>query len=384
MSHITHLPAKLALEDGRIFKGVSFGAIGTHTGEVCFNTSMSGYQEILTDPSYRGQMVTMTTPHLGNYGTNNGDTEGVAPHVRGFIIEEISDIASNWRSQHRLQEYLQKHDIVAISGVDTRALTQHLRISGVMRACLTTEKMSDVEAVTLAESSPFLEEIDLVREVTTKEVYEWDPEKKDLITGLLIPKVSSTTTKEPLVVAYDFGVKRNILRLLRTHGLRVMVVPASTSAEDVLAMSPDGIFFSNGPGDPSRLSHIHETARTLCDQKPVFGICLGHQILGHAFGATTFKLKFGHRGANHPVQDLRNKKVLITSQNHGYALDSDSFPKELEITHRHLNDQTIAGFRHRTKPIFAVQFHPEASPGPHDSIGLFREFAEMLGVRFAE
>lgn len=384
MSYPKHLTALLALEDGRVFSGASFGAMGTCTGEICFNTSMSGYQEVLTDPSYRGQIVAMTTPHLGNYGTNEDDCEGDHPHVRGFVMEEMSDVASSWRSQSRLQEYLQKHGIVAISEVDTRALTQHLRVSGVMRSCITTEPMSHEEAIALAKSSSFLEEIDFVTEVSTKEIYEWDPNASEGAPWGVVARVASNQHRKPLVVAYDFGIKKNILRLLRAHGLRVMVVPAATPAEKVLALNPDGIFFSNGPGDPSQLSSVHENARLLSDHKPVFGICLGQQILGHAFGASTFKLKFGHRGANHPVQDLRSQRVLITAQNHGYAIDEDSLPAELEITHRHLNDHTIAGFRHHTKPLFAVQFHPEASPGPHDSIGLFREFAEMVGVSFEQ
>ena len=377
MPYLTHPPALLALEDGRVFRGNSLGAMGTQTGEICFNTSMCGYQEVLTDPSYRGQIVAMTYPHIGNYGVNALDTESKGLHVRGFVVEEMSDIASNWLAQSRLQEYLQRQQCVVIGGVDTRALTRHLRISGVMRACLTTESMTDLEAVTLAKSSAFLEEVDLVDEVSTKEVYEWDPAGSELIVGGGVPAVSKKL-RQPMVVAYDFGAKKNIFRLLRSHGLRVMVVPATTSAEDVLAMNPDGVFFSNGPGDPARLLQTHRNARLLCDYKPVFGICLGLQILGHAFGASTFKLKFGHRGANQPVQDLRTGRVLITAQNHGYAVDEECLPDALEVTHRHLNDQTVAGFRHRTKSLLAVQFHPEASPGPHASIGLFQAFAEMM------
>ena len=378
MPSLIHPPALLALEDGRIFRGFSFGAMGTRTGEICFNTSMSGYQEILTDPSYRGQMVALTYPLVGNYGTNDDDCESGEIHVRGFIVEETSDISSNWRSQSRLQEYLQKHHVVALSGIDTRSLAKHLRISGVMRACLTTESISDQEAVALAKASSFLEEIDLVAEVSTKEIYEWDPAGKERAPWGEVRPSALKKAREPMVVAYDFGAKKNILRLLRSHGMRVMVVPSLTPAEEVLAMNPDGIFFSNGPGDPAKLSSIHQNARLLCDHKPVFGICLGLQILGHAFGATTFKLKFGHRGANQPVQDLRTGKVLITAQNHGYAIDEECLPSSLEVTHRHLNDQTVAGFRHREKPLLAVQFHPEASPGPHDSVHLFEEFAKML------
>ncbi len=381
MSHLSHLPAFLALEDGRVFKGFSFGALGNCTGEVCFNTSMCGYQEILTDPSYRGQIVAMTYPEIGNYGVNDTDCESERSHVRGFVVEERSDIASNWRSQSRLQEYLQKNGIVAIGGIDTRALTRHLRIGGVMRACITTEAMTPMEAIALAKASPFLEEMDLVAQVSTKHIYEWDPEGSEVAPWSDKKKLTRTTDRSPLVVAYDFGVKKNILRLLRSQGLRVMVVPATTTGEEVLSMNPDGVFFSNGPGDPAKLTSIHQQARQIAEEKPIFGICLGLQILGHAFGASTFKLKFGHRGANHPVQDLRSGRVLITSQNHGYALDEEGFPSSLEVTHRHLNDKTIAGFQHRSKPILAVQFHPEASPGPHDSVALFQEFFEMMSIK---
>ncbi len=378
MLSITHLPAILALEDGSVFRGFSLGATGSAQGEVCFNTSMSGYQEILTDPSYRGQLVAMTYPLLGNYGVNLEDSESDRLHLSGFILEEASDLASNWRSHLRLQEYLQKHGILAIGGIDTRLLTKHLRISGVMRASLTTEEITDREAVALAKSAPFLEERDLLEEVTTREIYQWDPLGKDLAPWGEVRLPLPYQKEEKMIVVYDFGVKKNILRLLRSQGLRVMVVPAFTSAQEVLALQPDGIFFSNGPGDPARLLSIHQTARLLSEYKPVFGICLGLQILGHAFGATTFKLKFGHRGANHPVQDLRTGRILITAQNHGYAIDEDSLPSSLEVTYRHLNDGTIAGLRHRDKPMLAVQFHPEASPGPHDALYLFEEFVQMI------
>lgn len=266
MAYLIHPPALLALEDGRIFRGHSFGAMGTHTGEICFNTSMSGYQEVLTDPSYRGQMVAMTYPLIGNYGVNNVDNESESLHIRGFIVEEVSDVSSNWRAEIRLQEYLRKNNIVAIAGIDTRSLTRHLRISGVMRACITTELMSDKEAVTLAKNASFLEDTDLVAEVSTKEIYEWDPEGSEKAPwGVHSPVLKKK--KEPLVVAYDFGVKKNILRLLRSHGMRVMVVPAKTSAEEVLSLNPDGIFFSNGPGDPAKLASIHENARQLSDHR---------------------------------------------------------------------------------------------------------------------
>jgi carbamoyl-phosphate synthase small subunit len=337
---------------------------------------MSGYQEVLTDPSYRGQIVTMTYPLIGNYGTGTEDGESALPQVSGFVIEELSRLKSNWRSDESLPDYLRKHSIPAIGGIDTRSLTRHLRTQGAMRACICTDGSDEATAITRAKGAPKLEELDLVGEVSTKSVYEWDPEGRESFPfGAERPE---HPTKEPLVVLYDFGVKRNILRLLRAHGVRVMVVPSDTPAEKALEFNPDGIFLSNGPGDPAVLTAAHETARRLAEVKPVFGICLGHQILSLAFGASTFKLKFGHRGANQPVQDLRSGRVLITSQNHGYAVKEEGLPEDLEITHRHLNDGTVAGIRHRTKTVRAVQFHPEASPGPHDSAPFFQEFVEAL------
>ena len=363
---MSNTPALLALEDGRVFHGFSIGAPGNSVGEICFNTSMSGYQEVLTDPSYRGQIVTMTYPLIGNYGTTSEDEESARPQVNGFVIEELSQVASSWRSSENLQSYLKQHGIPAIEGIDTRSLTRHLRTRGAMSACLSTDGSSETAAIARAKAAPGLEELDLVGEVSTQQAYEWDPEKKD------------NAEKSPLVVLYDFGVKRNILRLLRSHGVRVMVVPSTTTAEAALAFQPDGIFLSNGPGDPAVLTAVHETARQLAERKPVFGICLGHQILSLAFGASTFKLKFGHRGANQPVQDLRTGRILITSQNHGYAVREEGLPADLEITHRHLNDGTVAGIRHRNKEVQAVQFHPEASPGPHDSAPFFEEFVKVL------
>ncbi len=373
---MSKIPAILALEDGRVFHGFSIGAPGNATGEICFNTSMSGYQEVLTDPSYRGQIVTMTYPLIGNYGTSGEDGESAVPQVSGFVIEELSRLESNWRSAEDLPAYLKRHGIPAIGGIDTRALTRHLRTQGAMRACLSTDGSNEASAIALARNAPRLEEVDLVGEVATKAAYEWDPEGKE--SGIVLKKSAG---REPLVVLYDFGVKRNILRLLRAHGLRIMVVPPSTTPEAALAFNPDGIFLSNGPGDPAVLTEAHETARRLAEEKPVFGICLGHQILSLAFGASTFKLKFGHRGANQPVQDLRNGRVLITSQNHGYAVKEEGLPADLEITHRHLNDGTIAGIKHRSKQVMAVQFHPEASPGPHDSAPFFEEFATILSSK---
>lgn len=370
------IPALLALEDGRVFHGFSIGAPGNSTGEICFNTSMSGYQEVLTDPSYRGQIVAMTYPLIGNYGTSCEDAESGLPQVSGFVIEELSRLESNWRSSEDLPSYLKRHGIPAIGGIDTRALTRHLRTQGAMRACLSTDGSDEFSAIARAKGSPRLEEMDLVGEVATREAYEWDPEGKQSRQLGITLKMSAS--KQPLVVLYDFGVKRNILRLLRSHGVRVIVVPHNTPAEEALALNPDGIFLSNGPGDPAVLTDAHDTARRLAEVKPVFGICLGHQILSLAFGASTFKLKFGHRGANQPVQDLRSGRVLITSQNHGYAVSEDGLPPDLEVTHRHLNDGTVAGIRHRTKKVAAVQFHPEASPGPHDSAPFFEEFVAAL------
>ncbi|MFC5453875.1 glutamine-hydrolyzing carbamoyl-phosphate synthase small subunit [Prosthecobacter fluviatilis] len=381
--------ALLALEDGRVFEGTAFGADATHTGEICFNTSMSGYQEVLTDPSYRGQIVTMTYPMIGNYGVNPLDMESDQPHVRGFVIEELCDVPSNWRSTQSLDAYLKQWGIPGIQGVDTRALTSHLRSRGAMRAVITTTATAE-EAVKQAASSPTMEGSDFVKEVTTKAPYLWDPESTES-GDWDIPSPSQNrepgadgVVRHPLpeakhhIVAYDFGVKRNILRRLRQQGFRVDVVPATTSAKDVLAKNPDGIFLSNGPGDPAALDYIHKEVKELIGKKPIFAICLGHQILGHAYGGKTFKLKFGHRGGNQPVKDLRNGKVSITSQNHGFAIDPSSLPSNVEVTHINLNDGTVEGMRHREAPVLSVQYHPEAAPGPHDAKYFFSEFARMV------
>ncbi|CAN5598303.1 glutamine-hydrolyzing carbamoyl-phosphate synthase small subunit [soil metagenome] len=380
----------LALEDGTVFRGESFGAATAVAGEICFNTSMTGYQEVLTDPSYRGQIVAMTYPLIGNYGINQVDEESDAPHVRGFVIEELSPVVSNWRSQESLSDYLTRHGVPGIQGIDTRALTRRLRTGGTMRACIAAGSTTEAEAVAIAKNVPY-EGVDFVKEVTPEASYDWDCDDtqsrswvlarstetqvdRDAV-GNVFERLAPTTRR---IVAYDFGMKKNILRSLRQTGFAVKVVPAETPAKDVLAMKPDGVFLSNGPGDPAQLGYAHEAVRGLVGQTPLFGICLGHQILALALGGKTFKLKFGHRGANQPVKDLRTGKVAITSQNHGYAVDPDSLPSHVEVTHLNLNDGTVAGLRHRDEPAFSVQYHPEASPGPHDASYFFREFAKEV------
>ena len=382
--------ALLALEDGRYFKGRAFGGTGKTSGEICFNTSMTGYQEILTDPSYRGQIVTMTYPLIGNYGITQLDSESQNPHVRGFVIEELCDIPSNWRSEESLDSYLKNHGIIGIQGIDTRSLTQHLRERGAMKAILTTEDISAEEACEQAASSEGVVGMDYVQEVTTSETYRWDPD--DLLSRewtLVNPSNPENKSEDgnhyhPLpkakyrIVAYDFGIKHNILRRLRQEGFLVDVVNARTPADDVLAMKPDGVFLSNGPGDPEALGDIHKEVTSLIGKIPLFGICLGHQILAHAIGGKTFKLKFGHRGGNQPVKDLRTDNVAITSQNHGFAVDPDSLPQDAEITHINLNDDTVEGLRSTTAPVFSVQYHPEAAPGPNDARYFFSDFAKLI------
>ncbi len=375
------MDAILALEDGRIFRGEGFGHTGTSTGEACFNTSMTGYQEILTDPSYRGQIVTMTYPLIGNYGVNKEDAESRAPHVRGFVVGELCRTPSNFRSEEPLADYLAANEIIGIEGVDTRALTKHLRSAGAMQACLTTE-LTQEEAIEAAKAAPPMAGSDFVREVTTPKAFTWEDESRRwTIPNPCIGQVghyAELPRPAHRIVAYDFGVKFNILRQLRQHGFQVDVVGAGTSAEDVLASDPDGIFLSNGPGDTAALNYLHGDISKLIGRKPIFGICLGHQILTHAFGGKTFKLKFGHRGGNQPVKDLRSGKVSITSQNHGFASDGESLPSNVEVTHINLNDETVEGIRCTSDPVFSVQYHPEAAPGPNDASYFFQEFADLI------
>jgi carbamoyl-phosphate synthase small subunit len=387
-------PALLALEDGSVWRGQSFGAPRTANGEVCFNTSMTGYQEILTDPSYRGQIVAMTYPLIGNTGINSLDVESSStkPHVAGLVVRELSPVVSSWRSEETLSSYLTRHDIPGITGIDTRSLTLRLRTQGSLRGVLTTENISDAAAVDLAKTWNYLER-DFVQEVTCAEAYDWDPKDKlsrkwTLIQGKRPADAPPLTGEDYLeklppvkyrIVAYDYGLKTNILRRLRQHGFQVRVLPATASAKEALASDPDGIFLSNGPGDPSVITYAHQTVRDLIGKKPIFGICLGHQILGYALGGKTFKLKFGHRGGNQPVKDLTTGKIAITSQNHGFAVDPQSLPAdEVETTQINLNDQTSEGLRHRKEPVFSVQYHPEAAPGPHDANYFFREFGKMI------
>jgi len=380
--------AILALEDGSLFPGEGFGASASAWGEVCFNTSMTGYQEILTDPSYKGQIVTMTYPLIGNYGVNAQDVESWKPHVAGFVIRELSPVVSNWRADHSLGEYLEQNSIPGIQGIDTRALTKRLRVRGALNGFISTEEISDAEAIARAKQWPGLAGVDYVKEVTHKEPFLWDQADEQSANFGLIRgtsqadgrNVRDTLPKADIpIVAYDYGMKYNILRRLRQHGFKVQVVPATTAASEALKYNPAGIFLSNGPGDPAALGYAVGAVRDLVQSGlPIFGICLGHQILGQAFGGKTFKLKFGHRGGNQPVKDLETGRVEITSQNHGFAVDPESLPAEVVIDRINLNDQTVEGMRHKSKPIFSVQYHPEASPGPHDSTPLFAEFRAMI------
>jgi carbamoyl-phosphate synthase small subunit len=377
--------ATLALEDGTWYRGVSAGAPGETSGEVVFNTSMTGYQEVLTDPSYAGQIVTMTAPLIGNYGTASGDAESQTPRVAGFIVREASPVASNWRADSSLRDYLVRHNIVAIADIDTRALTRVLRSAGVMRGVIATGQVDPDELVSKARAIPKMEGSDLVRGVTCDAPFDWrdvavtagEADHREF--GITPQRRSSRRLR---VAAYDFGIKWNILRRLDAYGCDVRVFPATAPASELLAVEPDGIFLSNGPGDPAALPYAINNARELVSTDiPTFGICLGHQILGLAVGGQTFKLKFGHRGANHPVKELDSGKVEITSQNHGFAVDPDSLPGDIKVTHLNLYDGTVEGFCHASKPVFSVQYHPEASPGPHDADYLFLKFLDAMEKR---
>ena len=355
--------AVLLLDDGRLFRGRVLGAIGESIGEVCFNTGMTGYQEILTDPSYAKQMVTMTAPHIGNYGINSEDVESEKIQVSGFVIKDESLIPSNWRSEISLAEYLKKHDVVGIKNIDTRALTKHIRDNGAMNGIISSRVENLDELKKELNDVPSMEGLDLAKIVSTKTIYQWS-EKGNYD-----------------VAAIDFGIKKNILRLLESYGCSVTVFPAKTSADEILSHNPDGVFLSNGPGDPAAVRYGIETIKKLLGIKPIFGICLGHQLLALALGAKTFKLKFGHRGLNHPVENINLGTIEITSQNHGFAVDLDSLPKNIFSTHINLNDNTSAGIECTDYPAFSVQYHPESSPGPHDSRYLFKKFIEMMNAK---
>ena len=374
------MEAILALEDGRLFRGKGYGARAERGGEVVFNTSITGYQEIFTDPSYAGQLVCLTYPHIGNVGTNPLDNEAARPYIEGLIVRDFSEVASNWRSQQTTASFLAAHGVPVISHIDTRALVLHLRRQGAMRAVLSTASLDSEVLVARARALPEMVGLDLARTVTTAKSYGWSEPSIELarLSSAEKPGVHH-------VVAYDFGIKQNILRRLVDVGCRVTVVPGGTSAEDALALKPDGVFLSNGPGDPEPCTYAIEAVRKLAGRVPVFGICLGHQIMGLALGGKTFKLKFGHHGGNHPVKNLQTGRVEITAQNHGFCVDPDSLnAKEVELTHVNLNDQTLEGLRHRALPLFSVQYHPEASPGPHDSHYLFEQFVDVMRDRSAD
>jgi carbamoyl-phosphate synthase small subunit len=375
------IQAMLALEDGRIFRGRGFGARVEAAGEVVFNTSLTGYQEIFTDPSYAGQIVVLTNPHIGNYGTTPSDAEAARPYIEGLVTREFSAMSSNWRATEVADEYLERSGVPVIAEVDTRAVVRHLRDRGVMRGVIASGDRLDAEAlVTKARSIRKMDGTDLASVVSTKAAYAWDSDEPKNQTGdKLLPGADAAASIGTMhVVAYDFGIKRNILRMLTREGCRVTVVPAKTTAEEAMALEPDGIFFSNGPGDPEPLEYAVETVRELQGKAPMFGICLGHQIFGLALGGKTYKLKFGHHGGNHPILNHATGKVEITAQNHNFNVDPESLPADVERTHTNLNDQTLAGLRHKTDPMFSVQYHPEASPGPHDSHYLFRDFRKMM------
>jgi carbamoyl-phosphate synthase small subunit len=373
------MQAMLALEDGRVFHGVGFGAPVERAGEVVFNTSMTGYQEIFTDPSYAGQIVVLTSPHIGNYGTTPHDAESARPMIEGLVTREFSAMSSNWRSTEVADEYLERNGIPVIAEVDTRAVVRHLRAHGVMRGVIASgENLDEAALVARAKAIRKMDGTDLASVVSTKTAYEWsDAEPKNQTGDKLLPRAEESD-RQMHVVAYDFGIKENILRMLTREGCRVTVVPARTPAAEVLAMAPDGVFFSNGPGDPEPLDYAIENVRAIQGKAPLFGICLGHQIFGLALGGKTYKLKFGHHGGNHPILNHATGKVEITAQNHNYNVDPASLPGDVTKTHTNLNDGTLAGLKHTTDPMFSVQYHPEASPGPHDSHYLFRDFRSMM------
>jgi carbamoyl-phosphate synthase small subunit len=383
------MQAILALEDGRIFRGLGLGSPGECQGEVVFNTSLTGYQEIATDPSYAGQIVVLTNPQIGNYGTNQADNESARPFIEGLIVREFSPISSNWRSEQVTDEYMERYSVPVLAEIDTRALVRHLRKNGVMRGVISTTESNTDLLVAKARSIPKMDGTDLARVVSTKTVYTFDKDDTRNQSGdALLPgrpihdEASSRHGWESTnlhVVAYDFGIKHNILRMLTREGCRVTVVPAETTAEDVLDLKPDGVFLSNGPGDPEPVDYAVKAIRDMMGRVPVFGICLGHQLCGLALGGKTYKLKFGHHGGNHPVRNNATGKVEITAHNHNFAVDPDSInANEVELTHVDLNDQTLEGLRHKTLPLFSVQYHPEAAPGPHDSHYLFHDFRQLM------
>ena len=378
------MQAILALEDGRIFRGQGHGHPGECQGEVVFNTSLTGYQEIATDPSYAGQIVVLTNPQIGNYGTNRADNEASRPYIEGLIVREFSTISSNWRSEQVTDEYMERYSVPVLAEIDTRALVRHLRNYGVMRGVISTTESNPETLVQRAKKIRKMDGTDLARVVSTKTSYEFDASDPRSEMGDPLLSEGFLHKEEPRrntlhVVAYDFGIKQNILRMLTRDGCRVTVVPAETTAEDVLALKPDGVFLSNGPGDPEPVDYAVRAIRGLMGRVPVFGICLGHQLCGLALGGRTYKLKFGHHGGNHPVRNNATGKVEITAHNHNFAVDPDSInANEVELTHVDLNDQTLEGLRHKTLPLFSVQYHPEAAPGPHDSHYLFRDFRQMM------